>query len=199
MRNSTLANLGVRALVAASLAAAPVAASAQFAGPYGPGQAIIATSNGGSIDTSGAPATITLVGGDDFSGVQSDQTYAFTLAASGNLSFDWSYLQNDCCGPLFDPFGYTVNGVFTQLTNDGGADSQSGSENLSLVAGDIFAFDQRSLDNEFGFATTTISNFSAPTGVPEPATWAMMLLGFGAIGYSMRRNRRVSSAASLPA
>jgi hypothetical protein len=26
--------------------------------------------------------------------------------------------------------------------------------------------------------------------VPEPGTWAMMLLGFGAIGYSLRRSRR---------
>ena len=26
--------------------------------------------------------------------------------------------------------------------------------------------------------------------VPEPATWAMMLLGFGAVGYSIRRRRR---------
>ena len=28
-------------------------------------------------------------------------------------------------------------------------------------------------------------------GVPEPTTWAMMLLGFGAIGYQMRRTRRI--------
>ena len=26
--------------------------------------------------------------------------------------------------------------------------------------------------------------------VPEPATWAMMLVGFGAVGYSMRRRRK---------
>ncbi|UUR08235.1 PEPxxWA-CTERM sorting domain-containing protein [Sphingomonas glaciei] len=32
------------------------------------------------------------------------------------------------------------------------------------------------------------------TAVPEPGTWAMMLLGFGAIGASMRRNRRRSTA-----
>lgn len=29
-----------------------------------------------------------------------------------------------------------------------------------------------------------------PRGVPEPATWAMMLLGFGAVGGAMRRRRR---------
>jgi len=36
------------------------------------------------------------------------------------------------------------------------------------------------------------SAFAAPPTppVPEPATWAMMLLGFGAIGLSMRHRRR---------
>jgi hypothetical protein len=29
-----------------------------------------------------------------------------------------------------------------------------------------------------------------PSSVPEPATWAMMLLGFGAAGVAMRRGRR---------
>jgi hypothetical protein len=35
-----------------------------------------------------------------------------------------------------------------------------------------------------------------PGGVPEPTTWAMMLIGFGAIGFAMRRGKR---AAALPA
>ena len=30
--------------------------------------------------------------------------------------------------------------------------------------------------------------------VPEPATWAMMLFGFGAVGYSLRRRRRTNIA-----
>ena len=31
--------------------------------------------------------------------------------------------------------------------------------------------------------------------VPEPATWAMMLIGFGAIGVSLRRRRKVTATA----
>lgn len=31
------------------------------------------------------------------------------------------------------------------------------------------------------------------SAVPEPATWAMMLLGFGGIGYAIRRRRKVSA------
>ncbi|MEO7411612.1 MAG: FxDxF family PEP-CTERM protein [Sphingomicrobium sp.] len=32
--------------------------------------------------------------------------------------------------------------------------------------------------------------FVAQSAVPEPATWAMMLMGFGGIGVAMRRRRR---------
>lgn len=38
----------------------------------------------------------------------------------------------------------------------------------------------------------SIVNLRATPGVPEPATWAMMLIGFGGIGFAMRRNRRSS-------
>ena len=33
-----------------------------------------------------------------------------------------------------------------------------------------------------------------PGAVPEPATWAMMLAGFGAMGFAMRRRGKVSTA-----
>jgi hypothetical protein len=35
-----------------------------------------------------------------------------------------------------------------------------------------------------------------PPGVPEPGTWAMMLLGFGAAGVSVRRSRRKKTLVS---
>lgn len=37
--------------------------------------------------------------------------------------------------------------------------------------------------------------FVAQSAVPEPSTWAMMLIGFGAVGYSSRRRRRAIAQA----
>ena len=43
--------------------------------------------------------------------------------------------------------------------------------------------------------TGTGSAIGRPTPpVPEPATWAMMLFGFGAVGYTLRRRRRTGIA-----
>jgi hypothetical protein len=36
------------------------------------------------------------------------------------------------------------------------------------------------------------ANLAAVPGVPEPATWAMMLTGFGLIGFAVRQRRNVS-------
>src|SRR4051794_28399743 len=37
--------------------------------------------------------------------------------------------------------------------------------------------------------SAAIREIGTPRGVPDPATWAMMLLGFGGIGMAMRRRR----------
>ena len=46
-----------------------------------------------------------------------------------------------------------------------------------------------------GAGSSNAQIFAAGTpGVPEPATWAMMLMGFGGIGMAMRRSRRRNAA-----
>jgi len=41
--------------------------------------------------------------------------------------------------------------------------------------------------------TFEISDFGASTVVPEPATWALMITGFGAAGAMLRRRRAVTA------
>lgn len=47
--------------------------------------------------------------------------------------------------------------------------------------------------NSFEFDSLAGATANMSTAVPEPTTWAMMILGFGTVGYLIRR-RRVSAA-----
>jgi len=64
---------------------------------------------------------------------------------------------------------------------------------LSLM---IYAHDpvQASIDPRFSAPATAGGEFvfspGITSGVPEPATWAAMLIGFGGVGAAMRRSRR---------
>jgi len=46
-------------------------------------------------------------------------------------------------------------------------------------------------------STAQIYRQFAVTGVPEPMTWTMMIMGFGLMGASLRRNRKVSTKVSF--
>jgi hypothetical protein len=59
---------------------------------------------------------------------------------------------------------------------------------------------QASQDLRAVFPTVTFTNESGivPPAVPEPSTWAMMALGFGALGYAALRRREANVAALFP-
>lgn len=117
--------------------------------------------DGGSIDLSGAPFSIIAISSNSGGGSSNTE---FTIAAleDGLVTFDWLYNTADSDGSSFDPFGWLLNGVFTQVTTNGVFATQSGTESFSVLSGDIFGFRAYSTDSVFGSATTTISNFSAP-------------------------------------
>lgn len=72
----------------------------------------------------------------------------------------------------------------------GGATVFSGSLNSPVFTPGTYAFT--------GFTSGTLTVSNAVAAVPEPASWAMMLVGFGAMGFAMRR-RKVSTTVSYAA
>ncbi len=166
-------------------------ANANFVGDYDVSK-WTEVSDGGSIDTSNAPNSITITGHDiteTSPGIPADISAAtgFFIQASsdGTVTFDWSFTSQDIDGSLADFFSWILITTPTQLTiADESLFTQSGSESFAVMKGDTFGFNIFSDDSKGGSASVTISNFTAPVPVPA-AAW---LFGSGLIGLiGMRR------------
>jgi hypothetical protein len=161
-----------------------------FSGAYSPANFTFSNTVGtdGSVDTTSAPNSIILTGGNSLSGDPGTTNYTIAAAASGTFSFNWEYSTPDI--PEFDSFSVLVNGVATQLTNDFGPSSQGNFFLTSVTVGDIIGWRISTIDNTFGAAQVGISNFSAPeasaTAVPEPFTIIGTCIG-GAAAVRMRK------------
>ena len=139
------------------------------------------STNGGTIDISGAPDTVVLTSSNDGSGDKKNQDFIITALENEAINFAWSYQTTDL--NVYDPFGWLFNGVFTQLTDNSGNSNQSGIFSFNVVTGDIFGFRANSVDSMSGSSITEISDFSAtpiPSQVPTPpSSWllAISLMG----------------------
>ena len=175
--------------VSLTLAAASSASAATVFGfqtPYAPINWTFTNSNAdGFVNTGGAPASISLTGGNNGSFNSGTTNYTTTAAAAGTVTFNWNYSTAD--GPFWDPFGYLLNGSFIQVTDDGGGVVQNGTSTFNVLAGDSFGFRVYTLDNIFGPGSVTISNFSAP--IPEPST-VLSLLVLGGLGAGLKYLKR---------
>lgn len=132
--------------------------------------------NGSPTDTANAQATI--------------------AGLPGGLSWDGSWGAVDATkiesltGNVLD-FGQTLYGLTVIGSHFG---------NIGGDAGNVSAFwlfdfgtqgaNSVTLPNPEGFSNAAIYLTGDAPAVPEPATWAMMLLGFGIAGYAMRRRSR---------
>jgi len=98
-------------------------------------------------------------------------------------------------------YGPGVFGNYTSFTNPTSV-SYSNSDNFlgiraTVGANDYYGFIYTT-DNilkGYGFETAANTVITATTAVPEPATWAMMLAGFGMMGATMRYRRRSTKVA----
>jgi hypothetical protein len=134
--------------------------------------------------------------GDNLSGTMST-TVNFALGDTFLLTFDYG-AGGAGTEPLyvtFDGITYTYDPVATGDLDTtfihaviGGLITTGGPTILSFSSGGL-----RSIDSFVDNIVLTGPD-AVPQGVPEPATWAMMLLGFGALGTAMRRRRSAALA-----
>ena len=99
-----------------------------------------------------------------------------------------------------DPFTFNANGARNIDVTSG---FLVGTNVLLLIMNDTGTGISGNLTNgpngpagPTGYGLAATLTFNAPAGVPEPATWVMMLLGFGAVGASLRFRRARSLAMS---
>ncbi|RYG88448.1 MAG: PEP-CTERM sorting domain-containing protein [Alphaproteobacteria bacterium] len=137
-------------------------------------------------------------------------TTSKTFALSGtqsivNVSFDW-YRLDSWDGEQF--FATITDGTNTSVSSsqgfffDGGPDNIYNPSWTDRKTNIAFGFattasaitltfsstlDQDFTDESWGVDNLMITDNSLPGGVPEPSTWAMMILGFGVMGSAMRR------------
>lgn len=91
------------------------------------------------------------------------------------------------------PFYATVRGgpqiveAFTLLSPNSPVFSYT--RTIAIGSGGYFAFDVHNANTGFASDSTGV-RFLVSSAVPEPATWAMMIFGLGAIGSRLRRRDR---------
>jgi|688.fasta_scaffold407934_2 hypothetical protein len=174
-------------LVAASSASAATVFG--FQNQYAPSNWTLTNdSANGSVNTSGAPASISLTAGNNESSVQGTTSYTITAAASGTVKFDWSFSDP---AAFANNFGYLLNGNFNFLSFTNG---DSGTSTFNVSAGDSFGF-RVVTTNTKGLGTGAISNFEAPAPTPTPvsvpeSSSVLGLLALGGLGIGLKCRKR---------
>jgi PEP-CTERM motif len=196
--------IGTALLAASALAFVAAPASAQVVTNYGPA----ATGVGDNPSTTdfnvfgdpfNGPVTATFSHGD-ITGLFTDNIL-FHIGADGLGSGDaTTSLAIGGLGTAIDLDLYTVtingmpvNGIYTNSIGQPCTTPNVGdclnqlftTSNVPIVADALNTITITGLGRGIGSYSGHLSFL--PSGVPEPATWSMMLLGFGAVGFSMRR------------
>ena len=120
-------------------------------------------------------------------GLTSGQAYTLSWAAASELG---------CCSPgLLTLLAGSASGPYSfNAPNSGSYWTAWGHYSYTFVANDptlTFQFSNNN-PNSQGYDLGLDSVSLAPVGgaVPEPATWAMMLMGFGMVGFGLRNRRK---------
>ncbi len=156
--------------------------------------------------TVGAPTTVEA----RVNAAQTSISFDESAVALGNFTETLTFNSTEATNLIFT-LGTSFAGVnFTNvfLTQAGSATSifsltgeRGANVNPEQLSGTFFAnpgaFTLNITGNNTGPGLGTLAGTVSMSAVPEPTTWAMMLIGFGVVGYSLRR-RKVGYAGMRP-
>jgi hypothetical protein len=152
----------------------------------------------------------------DFSGIcdfEGCPTRADT--ATGVLTLTDGYMYGeDITSATFVSFSYSSGEITFDIAsgdsprlggglNSDGSSAATGGPSIFVSAGLLFTASGRQFSAQLQEGSTTFvesgftfgfTNVTPPPAVPEPSTWAMMLIGFAGLGYAGHRASRKSAA-----
>ena len=126
-------------------------------------------------------APITNTGSEDLDGIQ------FNISPSNKFVFDSDPFLNNFPYSLAPGQSYT--GLLFNLLVPSGSAANSYFGNIELDGGPS--------NTSLGIQTFSANVTPTVSAVPEPATWAMIILGMGAIGFAMRRRKDDTTRAQV--
>lgn len=153
----------------------------------GDGEAPLSAINGLWIDDleAGLGVSPLALGADAFEG--SAVQYTFTLAAGNTLSFNWSLSTDTFDANYADRAFAAINGDVVQLgTVQAGLVTGSFSRTFANAGDYTLSLGVVDVNDVTGVSTLHVS---AVTAVPEPETFAMLLVGLGLVGAAVRRRQ----------
>nr|WP_314446864.1 FxDxF family PEP-CTERM protein [uncultured Sphingomonas sp.] len=193
----------LRVMAAATALAFASTASAAIITPGSPPPGVFVVTGDPFTGTSPVTATIgntPQVGGTTAAPVSFSDSFLFTIGppgggligtGSGSIITSSSLLFSTTD---LDLTSVIVNGVALTIsrTADGLIES-AGASNVSIFSGQLNNITVTGISRGLGSYGGNLT-FTPVAAIPEPGTWALMLLGFGAIGFSMRHRRRVTAS-----
>ena len=136
--------------------------------------AVLGVPNDGSYQINFAPSSVFSFA---LGSLDTYNTLSLTLTDNSVITYVGGQIINDLIFPSGNQISGETNGRVTYTQNGG-----------PLIKSALF----QSTENSFEF-----DNIAIGGAVPEPATWAMMLFGFGIVGSALRSRRSASLALPL--